>query len=361
MAGKSSKRQITHCNEPTSGSRDLDWYSVAVNRAVARTRVVYKRIYILNPRQKRQFGLLDSIRFEGQEVEGEPQQPALRTSAPSFSGKTRTIIEYKNFIAERGDHGPGEQRVLHVTLQQGQTPKRLWEDVLTAIARDQNGANSVPGADLSTIGTEPILRKRAKRMIRHFGYDLVVLDEFHHILRGDGERTRQNISETIAHFIEEADGVPCVFLGTWDMLPLFARSGPLRNRVQVFDLDPLDLRKADEEAILIGFYDKLDKAIVEAKLMKRSADFLKGDTLECLQAVSHGIIGVGSIIVREALCRAVRRGADRIERYDLMGAVDAWAIPLGVFAHNPFRDGVHEVDLDAQREQIAKLAYINDE
>jgi hypothetical protein len=338
----------------------LEWYSVTVNTAVAKTRVNYKQIYIPNPRQKRLFGMLDTLRFEGHHLVGEPQQPALRISAPSFSGKTRSIIEYKNFIAERGDHHAGEQRVLHVTLQQGQTPKRLWEDVLAAIERDQNGMPAVPGADLSTTGTESILRKRAKRMIRRFGYDLVVLDEFHHILRGDGVRTRENISETIAHFIEEVDGVPCVFLGTWDMLPLFANSAPLRNRVEVFDLDPLSLEVEDEEKTLIGFYLNLDEAIIKRKLIRRSANLLDHDTLDCLQAVSHGIIGVGAIIIRQALCRAVRRGADRIERYDLLGAVNAWAMPMGVIGYNPFEEGVRPIDLTAQKEQIAKLAKINE-
>jgi hypothetical protein len=56
----------------------------------------------------------------------------------------------------------------------------------------------------------------------------------------------------------------------------------------------------------------------------------------CLHAVADGVVGRVSRLFGMALEIALRRGATRIEIYDLSLAVDRWAVANGITDHNPF-------------------------
>ena len=79
----------------------------------------------------------------------------------------------------------------------------------------------------------------------------------------------------------------------------------------------------------------------KAGLVRRASKLDDPRTVKALFAVSGGLLGRVSNVVRVAYEIAFRRNADFVEPGDLSEAVRRWAVPQALIAWNPFgqRDG----------------------
>ena len=93
----------------------------------------------------------------------------------------------------------------------------------------------------------------------------------------------------------------------------------------------------DDMDLFVEFILRLDSAMVELKLTIEPSGLDKPQIIACLHETSGGVIGQAYRIIRAALLIATSREASHVEAYDLMLAVDRWAIPNGICRSNPFR------------------------
>jgi hypothetical protein len=247
----------------------------------------------------------------------------MRALGPSGSGKTSAIMAFiRRFLAttpRTADRVP----IVFVTLERTATSKRLMISILEYF-----------GDSYSSRGTEQSLKMRVKACFERFGTELLIIDEIQHLNYRNSERS--DVTDSLKRLLD--DGVvPIVFLGTDEANDLFTKNVQLGGRlISPCDFKPLDLRQSADRALLAGYVTLLDQALVDKGIFQELSHLEDPFVLRCLDAVADGVIGRVSRLLEIALEIALRRGATRIEKYDLALAVDRWAIPNGLTATNPF-------------------------
>lgn len=295
----------------------------ATNLEVACSVAAFNDIYLDYPRHTLLHSRCDFLQKLGRATRGQPQK-GLRVLAPSGSGKSRAAQRYVE-IASR--HAPSDTKpVIYVQLEKFPTPRWLMTRIL-----------DVFGDRFGSRGTEAILRQRALACFERFGSELLILDEVQHL------NYRSTAANDITDYLKvllDSGAIPIVFMGTEEATGMFQRNVQLSSRLlPPCDFEPLNPRSPDDHLLLLGFVSALTRAIHEDGLMAERSDFCDPKTLSCLQAVSQGIVGRLSRLMMVALEGAVRRGARRVEVYDLALATERWAIPQGIILANPFLEG----------------------
>ncbi|WP_312163592.1 TniB family NTP-binding protein [Phenylobacterium sp.] len=258
----------------------------------------------------------------GQVTRGQPQK-GMRALAPSGSGKTAAARAFIHQFHAKTPRTQERVPIVYVALERASTSKRLMISILDYF-----------GDPFSTRGTEQELKQRVKACFERFQTDLLFIDEIQHLNYRNSERS--DVTDSLKRLLD--DGVvPTVFLGTEDALDLFTRNIQLGGRlIAPSDFHPLDLKSSSDRALIAGYATLLDQALVDRDIVDEPSGLNEPWVLACLHAISDGVIGRVSRLVEVALEIALRRGASRIEKYDLAIAVDRWAIPNGLTKTNPF-------------------------
>jgi hypothetical protein len=289
---------------------------------IARKIALFQQIYIAYPPHIAFHEWCAYLVQLGRATRGQPQK-GMRALGPSGSGKTSAIMAFiRRFLAttpRTADRVP----IVFVTLERTATSKRLMISILEYF-----------GDSYSSRGTEQSLKMRVKACFERFGTELLIIDEIQHLNYRNSERS--DVTDSLKRLLD--DGVvPIVFLGTDEANDLFTKNVQLGGRlISPCDFKPLDLRQSADRALLAGYVTLLDQALVDKGIFQELSHLEDPFVLRCLDAVADGVIGRVSRLLEIALEIALRRGATRIEKYDLALAVDRWAIPNGLTATNPF-------------------------
>lgn len=312
---------------PSNGSPVED-LSLPASRRTAKTVETYDGIYLQHPAHRRLFAQFDYLRELGLTTTG-PKR-ALRVAGESGAGKTTAIEEYIKLDLARRTPIEGVLPVGAVKLDRACTTKRLMASCL-----------EMYGDEYSDASVESVLRRRLYECVRRFGTELIFIDEVQHLaLRSS---SRSDPTDMLKRMLD--DGVvPLVFTGNEDALPLMKRNIQLANRmIAPCDIARLDRRNPEDVATFRTFVRRLDEAMVERGLVRRSSDLADPRTLLCLFVVSKGLLGRVVNLVRAALEIATRRGADLVEPHDLSKATQTWAMPQAIIGYDPFSKGVPHV------------------
>jgi acylphosphatase len=258
----------------------------------------------------------------GRATRGRPQK-GMRVLAPSGSGKTAAA---EAFIRQFEAAYPPTERfvpIIHVPLDRATTTKKLMMSILDAF-----------GDSYSSHGNEKVLKARVKLCFERFGTLLMIIDEVQHL--NFHTSATNDATDTLKRLLD--DGVvPIIFMGTEDALDMFTRNIQLSSRlIEACDLSPLDWTLSDNRQLLVNYVAALDAAMVRQKIIAEHTKVIEPWAVGCLHTVTGGVIGRVSRLFGIALDIALRRDATRIEIYDLSLAVDRWAVPNGIIAHNPF-------------------------
>lgn len=290
--------------------------------AVANKIAAFQRIYIPYPPHTEFQGRCHYLMRLGQATRGQPQK-GMRALAPSGSGKTAAAMAVMRGVHAKTPRLPDRVPVVFITLERTATSKRLMTAILDYF-----------GDPYSSRGTEPSLKARVKACFERFQTYLLIIDEVQHLNYRNSERS--DVTDSLKRLLD--DGVvPIVFLGTEEAHDLFTRNPQLGGRmISPCDFKPLDLRSESDRALLAGYATLLDRALVEGQILPEASNFQDPWILGGFHSVADGVIGRTSRLVEIALEIALRRGATRIEGYDLALAVDRWAIPNGLTKSNPF-------------------------
>lgn len=299
------------------------------NKAVT-ARIAFRRIFIPNSRHTAFHAELDEMREMARLARGEPQS-GLLVVAPSGAGKTTGWLSYKSLVLNRETHPPGMTPVLYLSMSAKATPKHLYSQILVAL-----------GDQYADRGTEETLRARACAFMQRAGVELLVADEAQHLITSAGHRTEWRVAEALKALMDSGD-TAVVLMGMPELHKLAGANPQFAMRLrEPFEFARLHLENSADLEFFAKYVGALDAALVTHGIMREPADLLDPFTAACLQEVSRGVIGRVSRLVEVALLIAVRRGADRIEHYDLALATERWAMKTKLTDYNPFVAGPRE-------------------
>lgn len=258
----------------------------------------------------------------GRASRGQPQK-GMRALGPSGSGKTAAVLDFARQFLAQNPRTSTFVPIVYVVLERAATAKKLMMSILEYF-----------GDPYSAHGNEQFLKKRVKSCFERFGTLLLIIDEVQHLNYRSYERN--DVTDSLKRLLD--DGVvPIVFIGTEEAEDLFTRNIQLSGRlIAPCDLKKLDLQSKTDRSLLAGYVTMLDQTMVEKRILPELSNLNDPWVLTQLYVVANGVVGRISRLLCIALEIALRRGATRIERYDLALAVDRWAIPNGLTKQNPF-------------------------
>jgi hypothetical protein len=268
---------------------------------------------------------------------GEKQCMAL--IAPTQSGKS-TII--RTFIKEKNTEGALAERripVLDVTLKGTRTRKSFAQDILFRIA--EFGYETGPHT-----GSEGILLERVRTYLRDANVELLVVDEFHHLVQSDNARVLHTVGETIKWML--ITGVcPIVLAGIEDARKPFQANSQLSQRaVPSVELTPLSAANPAELKLFADFMLRYLLAIEKSGVARNASALRNGDIPPCFMEMSDGVLGIICNLLKEAVRIMTYGGRDELTRDDLCEAADAF-VRDGKCERNPLRNGLKPLSIAA--------------
>lgn len=249
-------------------------------------------------------------------------QMGMRVLAPTGSGKTTAANRYIEMVERRRSRSSTSIPVVKVNLERASTSKKLMISILDQF-----------GDPFSTHGNELILKRRVFAYFQRFKTELLFVDEIQHLNARGGPGG--DVTDTLKGLL---DGglVPIVFMGTEDAHSLFTRNLQLNGRLLApCDFTPLQVNSQEDRTLFTGFVERLERALVDEGIMPEVSNLRETGLLPALFEVSKGVIGRVVRLFQAALETAIRRGAQCLETFDFVEAIDRWAIPQGFINQNP--------------------------
>ncbi|PXW62969.1 ATP-binding protein [Methylobacterium sp. B4] len=256
-------------------------------------------------------------------------QKYLAIIGPSGSGKSTCIKTYVEEMLEDEALDDEVKPVAHVTLSAEANTKSLGSDIL----------EEYDDAEFN-VGIARTLLKRASNAMEMARTDVMVLDEFHHLIRNDKGTDRSwTVTETVKRMLIRG-ACPLVLVGIETAKPLPVNNPQIAQRAYTpLFIKPLDAKYAADRQEFLDHCHGFDLKLVEHGIFEERSGLLANGIPANMFDVSGGVIGTASNTFEAAAVFALERGARRIEWEDLVEAVDAWAIEMGMTDHNPFRHG----------------------
>ncbi len=182
------------------------------------------------------------------------------------------------------------------------------------------------------MGTLEKKSERVRIQMKLQQVEVVLVDEFQHIVEASGERTLNKVGDWLKQQAKMT-GIPFVLSGlpnskvVVDVNAQFARICPYRYHLGPFMWDDQASRKAFRM-----FIAEVDKQM-PFNALSRLADI---DLAKKLYDASEGSVGRLMLLIRKAAMGAIDRGAECIELGDLAFAFDRILAPLSPLDENPF-------------------------
>lgn len=307
--------------------------SIDLNALAAQRRALMDGIVILNPRLREAHNKFEFLMEHGR-CKANREKLCLPLIAKTQSGKS-TIIQ--SFAMLKNTKEALERRqipVLHVTLEANTTRKGLAHNILEAI--EEYGWQAA--ASLSRKGNETILLQRVRNALRLAQVELLVLDEFHHLVHSDRDNVAFSVGETIKRMLIK--GVcPIVMSGIEDARRIFTKNRQLLYRAHSpVALAPLTMTNPADQKLFLEFITGYLKALEKRRVARNATNLLQGDVPICIHEVSQGVLGAACNLIKSAVEIMTYAQRDEITRDDLVAANDE-AISLGLYDRNPFLHG----------------------
>ncbi len=294
-----------------------------LNDIVAEKLERFKSIFVPYPKHVELHDRFDYLQKLGRRTIGKPQM-GLRILAPTGSGKSTAAEAYIDLVQRRRPRTDTFVPILKINLEKACTSKKLMTSILNEF-----------DDPYVAYGNELTLKRRAFACIERFRTELLIVDEVQHLNYRNGQNN--DVTDTLKGMLD-GGVVPMVFLGTDDAEQMFKRNLQLNGRLLApCDLDPLNSKSAEDRRLFAAFVAKLEAVIVAQDILPEPSCLGEAGLLPGLFEVSQGVVGRVSRLFLAALDIAIRRGATRLELYDLALAVDRWAIPQAFAKTNPFR------------------------
>ncbi|TAJ72125.1 MAG: hypothetical protein EPO51_08390 [Phenylobacterium sp.] len=254
--------------------------------------------------------------------------------APPQTGKSTILSSYLARANTEEALAEGRIPVLMVTLTANQTRKGLSQDILRALA---------PFGYLAPwkSGTESVLLDRVATYIRRCQVELLILDEFHHLVHSDKLEVNSSVSEMVKWLLIEAVA-PIVMSGIDDAWK------PVRGNVQLarrceppLELHQLDPSSAEDRKLFQEFLAAYLVELEDRDIAKNATNLLHMDGVpDGLFSVAKGVLGETCNLLKSALHLALQDGREEITHADLELATDMNYVAFKPGTSNPFKVGL---------------------
>jgi hypothetical protein len=261
--------------------------------------------------------------------------------APSGCGKS-TILQ--DFVAKLNSPEALQERripALYVKLKPTIGKKSMAQDILFALAAI-SGKDTTPDH-----GNENILLERVVAYLAQASCEILVIDEFHHVLLSDTEKQRKAVSETIKWLLLSGP-CPVVVAGTDKAWEPFQDNPQLARRaVPAVCLDPLSKEKKADREWFGKFFGQYFVRMEELKIANNAKSLVHGNVLNCLMDASDGIVGLGCKILGEAVRQMALAGRQNLSLEDFIHGTDRLLIGTSIKS-NPFRGELRGMKVAAE-------------
>lgn len=292
---------------------------------VGKAQAKFDAIRVDYPPQTSAMAILDEVRIAG--LYRDPDVPCggAMIVAPTGAGKTETIKGLRRVLSANA--AEGEIPLLHVEIDKAGTTDSVPTSILKAL-----------GAARPEAGSEKTRWPRAIDEIVARRVELIVFDEFD--LAAKRPTMSGPIATGIRQQIMDAAIAPVVFVGSEAADTVFSQVPALRERLDdSADLSPMRWNMPGDQDLFLKFVSNLDRAMVDADLVKCETGFASDAFAHPLWQASGGRLRPICKIARHAMSSVIREGRDYIDGNDLALAVDTLPIDDKSCSRNPFLTG----------------------
>lgn len=302
-----------------------EWLAEAARRVSAADAIV-----VDNPRAQRAHETLDFMRACRASDRG---TRGFLLVAPPQTGKSKILSTYQRRANTPEALAEGRIPVLMVTLTANQTRKGLTQDILKSFE---------PFGYLAPWkkGTETVLLDRVAAYIRQCQVELLILDEFQHLVHSEKQEVNLSVSETVKWLLIESVA-PVVMSGIEDAWKPVRANNQLARRCE----PPMELAKlvstVEEDRRLFGeFLASYLVALERDGIAKNATSLLHlARVPECIFEVADGVLGETCNLLKSALFLAIRDGREEITYGDLDRATELNYVAVKLGMPNPFKRG----------------------
>lgn len=218
----------------------VEWLEEAARR-IARA----DALTIGNPRAERAHQTFDMMRAQREQGSDRGLRGFLIVG-PTQSGKSKILRTYQERANTAEALEAGRIPVLMVTLTANQTRKGLAQDILRAFE---------PFGYLAPwkSGSETVLLDRVRAYMQARQVELLILDEFQHLVHSERQEVNISVSETIKWLLIESI-VPVVMSGIQDAWRPVRANAQLAHRCEApLELNPLDPANEADRGLFASF------------------------------------------------------------------------------------------------------------
>lgn len=257
---------------------------------------------------------MDVLRQAGALLEPGVLQDGMCVCLPSGVGKSTAARMLQASVAARAGVPVSQSSVLLVELEVEESAS-VWSSILQPL-----------GDPYYDVGYPRNLKKRALKLLRKRGIDLIIIDEFNHAV--DRGQARE-IMNTIKGILN-AGVAPVVVMGTDAEIERLPRNKAFERRMVAHsDFGPLNWDAHEKD--WRGFLQGLDRAIVELKILPSRSDLGSPELARALCGACGGVIGYAHWVVQDALDTVLKRGDTRIDRLELAVSVNRLLVKQKLF------------------------------
>lgn len=252
---------------------------------------------------------IDVLRQAGALLAPGVQQDGMCVCLPSGVGKSTAAAMMAASAAARAGVPISEGPVLVVSLDVEETIS-VWSCILREL-----------GDPYFDVGYPKNLKKRAIKLLKNRGVDLIIIDEFNHAVdRGQARQIMNTVKEILNGGI-----APVVVMGTNEEVERLPRNQAFERRmVHATEIGPLDWEIHEQD--WRGFLQGLDRAIVDLEILPVTSGLGSRKLAKALCESCGGVIGYVHWVVQDALTAVLRRGGRCIEQSDLAVSVNRFLV-----------------------------------
>ncbi len=248
-------------------------------------------------------------------------------AGPSGAGKSTLVKDYADVFPRTITQTRTIVPVLYVETPSPVTVKSMCSTMLDAL-----------GDPTAFKGTLASMNHRLIGFIHDCDVELIILDEFHHLIDSETNRILEKVSDWLKSLIKKT-GKPFLVVGIEGKVEIILRTNqqlsrlfPVREKIQPLEYAP------SQENEFVQFVVHAEKALG----MSLTNTMPRAELLYRLHYASDGIIGHIMNLMRHAVRTACNEGHETIEEVDLSRAFERRITNVLWKKVNPFEGTVGE-------------------
>ncbi len=300
---------------------------VKQRREAIKETIVYYPLYkeLLSSVEEHYYFNKDSVEPEGLFIKGS-----------TGVGKSTMLKEFARKFPPFEENGITKTPVFYTKVPVGARPTSLASAFLEFL-----------GDPVSDKGNLPSRTKRLKKLIKDCEVQMVIIDEFQHLIDKDTTHVLQTASDWVKDFLDDIHK-PIVLCGMPDSERIFHYNPQLGRRFSNrHELSSFQFATKEQQNEFRSFLLNLD-----LKLPFSSPSNLASSDLSAkIFYATHGIQYYIKELIKEATVISAKRGLDFIDEESLDIAYDGISISNRPFAKNPFKIEEFNLALEINEEK----------